>query len=250
MNSIKPKPKHFTRKRGYVPPTPPRRHVPQRPASWIGVDLDGTLARYDKWRGVEHIGDPVWPMVERVKGWLAAGQAVKIVTARVACRNSDEVAVARFYIDEWCRMHLGGTLEIVSGKDMHMTELWDDRAVQVRVNTGRPVTEEHMDANVIEALLKPLFARYEEISKIYDEFEALTRCAPESKLAGAIFVTHDLWRKELAVRLRDTSGWLDWFIYDNELGAKGLPAKAAAWEKPRRIKTVRDLAAVLAADYY
>ena len=25
---------------------------------WIGVDLDGTLAHYDKWRGVEHVGDP------------------------------------------------------------------------------------------------------------------------------------------------------------------------------------------------
>ena len=23
---------------------------------WIGVDLDGTLAQYDHWRGIEHIG--------------------------------------------------------------------------------------------------------------------------------------------------------------------------------------------------
>jgi len=24
---------------------------------WIGVDLDGTLALYDRWRGIEHVGD-------------------------------------------------------------------------------------------------------------------------------------------------------------------------------------------------
>lgn len=26
---------------------------------WIGVDLDGTLAIYDVWRGANHIGEPV-----------------------------------------------------------------------------------------------------------------------------------------------------------------------------------------------
>jgi len=25
--------------------------------SWIGVDLDGTLATYDMWRGLDHIGE-------------------------------------------------------------------------------------------------------------------------------------------------------------------------------------------------
>jgi len=35
---------------------------------WIGVDLDGTLAKYGEWRGVEHIGEPIPPMVDRVKG--------------------------------------------------------------------------------------------------------------------------------------------------------------------------------------
>ena len=38
---------------------------------WVGVDLDGTLATYDEWRGIEHVGEPIAPMVERVKRWLA-----------------------------------------------------------------------------------------------------------------------------------------------------------------------------------
>ena len=28
-------------------------------SGWIGVDLDGTLAFYDMWRGMEHIGKPI-----------------------------------------------------------------------------------------------------------------------------------------------------------------------------------------------
>lgn len=32
---------------------------------WIGVDLDGTLAEYDGWKGPDEIGAPVEPMVER-----------------------------------------------------------------------------------------------------------------------------------------------------------------------------------------
>lgn len=37
---------------------------------WIGVDLDGTLAEYLGWQGMGHIGEPIAPMVERVKAWL------------------------------------------------------------------------------------------------------------------------------------------------------------------------------------
>jgi hypothetical protein len=28
---------------------------------WIGVDLDGTLAHYDGWKGIDHIGEPIKP---------------------------------------------------------------------------------------------------------------------------------------------------------------------------------------------
>ena len=47
------------------------------------MDLDGTLAHYEGWNGVNHIGAPLAPMVERVKKWLAAGKTVKIFTARM-----------------------------------------------------------------------------------------------------------------------------------------------------------------------
>ncbi len=34
---------------------------------WIGVDFDGTIAVYDKWRGADNVGAPITKMVERVE---------------------------------------------------------------------------------------------------------------------------------------------------------------------------------------
>lgn len=113
---------------------------------WIGVDLDGTLAIYDGWKGVEHIGAPVLPMVDRVKRWLAAGKVVKIFTARAYCPPNDparaeENARGLAAIRAWCLEHIGQELEVTCVKDYGMIELWDDRAVQVVVNTGKSVGE-------------------------------------------------------------------------------------------------------------
>lgn len=112
-------------------------------SGWIGVDLDGTLAHYDGWVGVHHIGEPIEPMLVRVKGWLAAGRTVKIFTARVAGHGmpiiGGGVEDAITPIREWCVKHLGQELEVTNVKDFGMVELWDDRAVQVEMNTGIPV---------------------------------------------------------------------------------------------------------------
>lgn len=104
---------------------------------WIGVDLDGTLAKYDgQWRGPDHIGEPIAPMVERVRQWLAIGQEVRIFTARVYGAVED-VRRAREAIKRWCRENIGAELEVTCQKDYSMIALWDDRAIQVETNTGR-----------------------------------------------------------------------------------------------------------------
>lgn len=120
---------------------------------WIGVDLDGTLAEYDGWKGELHIGAPIPAMVERVKQWLAEGKEVRVFTARVyegdgiTKRDVDEVRKA---IVHWCRKHIGYGLPVTNVKDYQMIELWDDRAVQIIPNTGRTLHEEH--ESVIMAL--------------------------------------------------------------------------------------------------
>lgn len=105
---------------------------------WIGVDLDGTLAHYEGWKGPEHIGDPVPMMALRVRSWLADGECVKIFTARVSTtsQNIADAFDAKRYIQGWLQKHFGQPLDVVCEKDFAMIELWDDRAVQVIPNTG------------------------------------------------------------------------------------------------------------------
>lgn len=102
-------------------------------SGWIGVDLDGTLAEYGGWKGPGHIGAPVPKMLARVREWLANDLEVKVFTARVSGPDADE---ARGHIEAWLLEHVGCLLPITNVKDYGMVELWDDRAVQVKPNTG------------------------------------------------------------------------------------------------------------------
>lgn len=114
-------------------------------AWWIGVDLDGTLAKHywPKDGPYEHdrIGDPIEPMVRRIKAWLERGFWVKIFTARVGpsvpLRTADETRLA---IKKWCREHLGTEVDITASKDYAMRALFDDRAVTVEQDTGLILT--------------------------------------------------------------------------------------------------------------
>ncbi len=111
-----------------------------RKSSWIGVDLDGTLAQD---LGEPHgyaIGPPIPEMVERVKAWLAEGIEVRIFTARVS--KEEERSYQMLTIQHWCGEHIGRELKVTCIKDFNMWELWDDRAVQVVKNTGQRVGDE------------------------------------------------------------------------------------------------------------
>lgn len=116
-------------------------------SGWIGVDLDGTLAKYPNPDGIDGIGEPIPLMVDRVKEWLAKGIDVRIFTARVACtetfvmepgicRDEEFAASQRALIFAWCLHHIGQELPITATRDYAMIELWDDRAITVMANTG------------------------------------------------------------------------------------------------------------------
>lgn len=99
---------------------------------WVGVDLDGTLAVYDKWRGIEHIGEPIPAMVKYVQELIEAGVDVRVFTAR--CQEGQRAVEL---IAVWCLRHIGHVLPITATKDFGMVFLIDDRAVAVEKNTGR-----------------------------------------------------------------------------------------------------------------
>jgi len=98
--------------------------------AWIGVDLDGTLAYYDGWKGHEHIGEILEPMEYRIRYWLKHGTKVKIFTARASVPEHKAV------VEKWLEEHDLGGLEVTNVKDYGCLEIWDDRAVQIEFNTG------------------------------------------------------------------------------------------------------------------
>jgi hypothetical protein len=107
---------------------------------WIGVDLDGTLAhdlgKKRESKGLDEIGSPIKPMVNRLRKWVAEGKTVKIFTARAS--SPRQVVM----IKKWLASHGLPDLEVTNVKDLRMIELWDDRCVQVVTNLGEPVENE------------------------------------------------------------------------------------------------------------
>jgi hypothetical protein len=101
---------------------------------WIGVDLDGTLAYYDGFRGDDHVGEPIEPMVRQVRKWLAEGKDVRIFTAR-----APHPVIRKFSYDNF-----GQILPITNQKDGKMIAHYDDRAVGVKRNEGTVFSEENV----------------------------------------------------------------------------------------------------------
>jgi hypothetical protein len=100
---------------------------------WVAVDLDGTLAYYDGWRGIEHVGEPIPLMAARVQEWLDKGRDVRIFTARASGPDAEQAIKV---IQDWTELHFGKRLPVTCSKDYGTVEIWDDRARQVRENTG------------------------------------------------------------------------------------------------------------------
>lgn len=132
---------------------------------WYGFDLDGTLAFYDTWRGIDHIGEPIAPMVDLIKEMHEEGKIVKILTARVSPRAKVETKPnpyyghgtpryaqhdlsytkvlyncehwsAKSFVQDWYIKFLGFMPEVTHEKDYAMLVLYDDRVKQVIPNKG------------------------------------------------------------------------------------------------------------------
>ena len=124
-------------------------------AKWIGFDLDGTLARYGQWEGIEVIGEPIEPIVELAKEYIKSGYAIRIVTARA----EDPEAIP--FIQDWCSLNGLGRPPVTQKKDFGMVKCYDDRAVQVVPNTGETVQQQ----------LEDLRLEYQKVSAAYEELK-------------------------------------------------------------------------------
>jgi hypothetical protein len=143
---------------------------------WYGFALDGTLAKYDGWRGISVIGEPVAPIVSILKSLVKAGLKVKIVTDRVdPCKGAERLPnpytvnhlciqspsdmpwalenawTAREFVAEWCWRNLGFVPEITHKRDGLMLNLFDSNVTQVEPNTGRILGRLPIELNVYGA---------------------------------------------------------------------------------------------------
>ncbi len=108
--------------------------VPQR--RWVGVDLDGTLARDDAeghFLPPYPLGEPIPDMIAMVRSLIAAGVTVKIFSAR-AC-EPESVPI----IQEWAEKHGLGRLPVTNQKDYDLIRYYDDRAIQIVPNQGKSI---------------------------------------------------------------------------------------------------------------
>lgn len=118
---------------------------------WYGFDLDACIAYYDHYRGDAHIGEPIWPMVNLMRKFIADGRRVKIFTARVSPaaivgRNPSiktqegiekELTKIVQAIVDWSLQNIGSLVPITATKDYEMITCYDDRCIQIVPNEGR-----------------------------------------------------------------------------------------------------------------
>ncbi|MCP3872193.1 MAG: hypothetical protein GY699_03430 [Desulfobacteraceae bacterium] len=105
------------------------------PKVWTGVDLDGTLAYYDRMSAYDEVGEPIPGMMTLVKKMINNGIRVKIFTARA--QDPEQLSIIR----KWMKNNNLPELEITNVKDYNMHRLYDDRCVQVERNTGRLIVD-------------------------------------------------------------------------------------------------------------
>ena len=138
------------------------------------VDLDGTLAYFDKWKGPTIIGPPVPVMLEKVKKWLAQGDEVVVFTARIVpdghFTKLEERDAAKKAVEDWCVKFIGQPMKVTGEKGGDA--IYDDRAVCIEINLGltseekllseiqsfRYVTD-RSDTYILDAVIKRLKSR-------------------------------------------------------------------------------------------
>lgn len=118
----------------------------------IAVDLDGTLAHYDGWKGIDHIGHVIPSVKAALNDAQNEGAEVWIYTARVS--DPEDALEARAHIAEWLVYNKINVHGITAVKMKYFTEFWDDRAIQVIKNQGVFVME---PSSIDTAPMAPVF---------------------------------------------------------------------------------------------
>ena len=103
------------------------------------VDLDGTLAEYDGWKGHLHIGNPIPKMLKRVLRWIKQEDEVVIFTARISPESrftkAKDVEETIKAVEDWCVKYIGQKLKVTCEKG-YFDKCYDDRSEHISRNKG------------------------------------------------------------------------------------------------------------------
>jgi len=140
----------------------------------VGVDVDGVLAKYDGWKGVDHFGDPIDGAVEFTK---RLGEYFDVVIFTTRCNeemNKPEKAnLLRNRVVAWLNRHGFHYDEVYIGQGKPIVAaLIDDRAVSCRPQDAFN-SRRHFDY-VFREVCKLAFERTAWQALTFDEFQSET----------------------------------------------------------------------------
>jgi hypothetical protein len=94
-----------------------------------------------------------------------------------------------------------------------------------------------------------------EWEKTYGNYDFLSRCCEDvfgymvdSMFFNTISDVFEKYTKATAKLIGDADGWLDWYMYENDMGNMAMEAKAASWKRKKKIKNIGDLCRLIEAD--
>lgn len=127
----------------------------------VCVDLDGVLAKYDGWKGIDHIGEPITGAVEFVRRLY---EKTRVVIYTTRCKEYDDIGfdhrpahelatVVRAWLEKYQIPH--DEIYVGQGKPFAVGYI-DDRAIQCRPQDGATYAQ----FGLAEATLDILLSRF------------------------------------------------------------------------------------------
>lgn len=104
-----------------------------------------------------------------------------------------------------------------------------------------------MTADDMMPLLRRWLERFRAIESVQQTLYGLAGATPESPLLEAMYRCHEAYTETLASVIGDTESWLEWFLFENDSGQKGMSVRLSDDTREREITSLRDLAEMLEA---
>ena len=130
-----------SKKKATLVPAPAPKAKAEKRKPRVCLDLDGVLAQYDKWKGIDHIGDPIPGALEFTKH-LAKIAEIVIFSSRCAQDVLEGLRITpgmlRIRVIEWLEKHKFPFTDVYTGQGKPRAAAFiDDRAVVCSPQTDK-----------------------------------------------------------------------------------------------------------------